>query len=213
MQLPHFDGFCHEVVHSGLQKLLPRVAHGVGGQGDDGDLLEIAPIQRTDVARGLDAVHLRHHVVHEDRVIAGLFDHFNGLEAAGAGVDLHPVGAHQALCHLQVRRVVVHDQDAGKGEGDDLGAVEALFLDAADDLLTVQGVDELQRDEGKLELLVIHVSAVGELVVVQHQQDIVPREHEVQLLLDRGEVAPPDQHVGHAGVFADLVRLPADLEG
>ena len=61
----------------------------------------------------LDAVHLRHHVVHKDAVVVVVLGQPQALGAVGGGVDLD-LGLQQQLGHHhQVHVVIVHHQDVG----------------------------------------------------------------------------------------------------
>lgn len=134
VQLVQLDGLGQKVVEAAAEKLLPHALHSVGGQGDDGHHGEIGVFlaHLPDMLGGLHAVHVRHHVVHEDQVGPDLGHLPQGLRAGAGGVDLHLIGAKQTLADLQVQGLVVHHQDHrfGGGEGVVAAGVRPLLLAA-----------------------------------------------------------------------------------
>src|SRR5262249_14980299 len=77
--------------------VVPVVGHGLGGEGDDRQLREVGLL--ADLARRLEAIHLRHHDVHEDEVHAGMVAQVRQRLAAVAG-DLD-LGAARLEDHRQ----------------------------------------------------------------------------------------------------------------
>ena len=70
----------------------------------------------------LDAVHFRHHVVHEDAVVVVVLGQPQALRAAGGRVDLDFCIREQLGYHHQVHVVVVHHENVG------LRGLEALAV-------------------------------------------------------------------------------------
>jgi len=80
------DGFGEEVVHAGFAAGFADAGEGMAGHGDDGGLLfeeEVA----ADFAGGVNAAHDGHLEVHEDDVVLGACDHFDGFLTVVGDVD------------------------------------------------------------------------------------------------------------------------------
>lgn len=80
------DRFGEEVIHTGFAACLADTSEGVAGHGDDGGLLfeeEVA----ADFAGGVDAAHDGHLKVHEDDVVLGAANHFDGFLTVVSDVD------------------------------------------------------------------------------------------------------------------------------
>src|SRR5271163_4232475 len=69
-----------------------------------------APLAVADLPRGLEAVHLRHQAVHEDRVVAALAGHFESLAAVQRDRGLEAQFAEQRLDDRAVDLVVLNHQ-------------------------------------------------------------------------------------------------------
>ena len=107
----HLNRLGHEVVHAGGEELLLGSGDGVGGQGDDGNSLHVVRIPLPDIFRALDPVHFRHHVVHENNIIAAVGNHLQGFLPACRGVDCHLQRRQEAPGHLQIHVVVIDDEN------------------------------------------------------------------------------------------------------
>lgn len=114
------DGFGEEVVHAGFAAGFADAGERVAGHGDDGGLLfeeEVA----ADLASGVDAAHDGHLEVHEDDVVLGARDHFDGFLTVVGDVD---DGVAEALKEhggdLLIQGLIFDEEDAGRelvGEG------------------------------------------------------------------------------------------------
>lgn len=72
------NGFGEKVVHAGFAAGFADAGEGVAGHSDDGGLMfeeEVA----TDFVGGVDATHDGHLKVHEDDVVVGATNHFDGF--------------------------------------------------------------------------------------------------------------------------------------
>ena len=156
-QLLHPDGLRHVVVHPGRRAQLPVPLHRVGRHGDDpgAALARPAPVE---LARGLEAVELRHLDVHEDHVV-GLPRHgVDGFEAVPRHVGAVAHLPEDPQCHLLVHDVVLRQEDA---EGVAAGHVRVELSPRRAALPHVHGplgqdrgqrVEELGRLDGLVEV-------------------------------------------------------------
>ena len=75
-------------VHARLERTLYIFVKGVGGHGDNGNLLRVGALQGADRSSGLKTVHHRHAHIHEDRVVVAdivIQEHVDGsLTVLGA---------------------------------------------------------------------------------------------------------------------------------
>ena len=229
VQLVQLDGLGQKVVEAAAEKLLPHALHGVGGQGDDGHHGEIGVFlaHLPDMLGGLHAVHVRHHVVHEDQVGPDLGHLPQGLRAGAGGVDLHLIGAKQALADLQVQGLVVHHQDHrfGGGEGVVAAGVRPLLLAAIG--AAGGGVDDF-LGQAHPEVAAHAVGAVHAQLAVHQLRELladgqaqagaldVPVGLAVQAavaLEDVGQVLLADAHAGILHVDDQYAVLPLGLPG
>ncbi|MNF92714.1 hypothetical protein D3C84_753660 [compost metagenome] len=99
----------------------------VGGKGDDGHRRPVAAaFDPADLPGGFEAIHLRHFAVHQDQLdafrVALVLVHCG--DTVGHGANQVAALLEEALDHHLVHRVVLGDQDAGRGADP-----AALFLD------------------------------------------------------------------------------------
>ncbi len=58
------------IIHPGLQALVPVAGHGMGGQGNDGEVVTLYIASRiANLTGGLEAVHAGHLNIHEDQIV------------------------------------------------------------------------------------------------------------------------------------------------
>ena len=107
----------------GVEPCLHAVLHihieGVGGQGDDGDLSGILPVQGADGSGGFQSVHLRHPHIHQDgRVIARrvLLEQIHGFPAVDCQVRGHLPRLQEHHQDLRVDGDVLCHKDMFAGE-------------------------------------------------------------------------------------------------
>ncbi len=106
-------GLGDEVIHPGLQAVLPVLFHGIGRHRHDGQAQALG--QLPDGAGGAQSIHHGHLHVHQHQVV-GLHTHqIQGLLSIQRHIHLEPLVAQQFAGDLQVHLVVVHCQDAAEG--------------------------------------------------------------------------------------------------
>ena len=112
-QLPRLDRLGKVVVHSRLQTFFPVSGYGISGEGNDRNM-RVARSRPAlpDAARRLIAIHLRHLAVHQDHVIVGLAERFEGLHAIGHQIDSVAEFIQHRHGHFLVGQVVLSHQDS-----------------------------------------------------------------------------------------------------
>lgn len=71
------EGLGNEAVHAGFEAFHPVVGEGIGGQGEDRRLAVAG--QLSNLACRLQATHHRHLHVHQNKVVASVRRHVDGL--------------------------------------------------------------------------------------------------------------------------------------
>src|SRR5262245_3517738 len=108
-QMHAVDGLGQIVPRACLYASHPVALHRLRGNRNDRQIL--AALQLADLLRRRDAVHLRHHDVHQHDVDAGIvLHHAYGLPAVVGGHDLHPLLVEHGGEREDVAHVVVDDQ-------------------------------------------------------------------------------------------------------
>ena len=92
-------------------QLVPGSRDRVGGERYDGHLLDITAAERPDALHRFDAVHLRHHLVHEDDIVLFLRGHRNGLCSAVRGIGNDPVLLQVIVHELEIDLIVIDHED------------------------------------------------------------------------------------------------------
>lgn len=107
------DGLREEVVHTSFAAGFPNAGESMACHGDDGGLLFEQEVP-ANFAGGVDAAQHGHLKVHEDHVVLGLGNHFNGLLSVIGDVN-HGVSQtlQQHGGYLLVQGLVFDQQDAG----------------------------------------------------------------------------------------------------
>lgn len=115
--LGQFNGFGEIVVHASGEAAVAIAGHGEGGESDDGRALETG--QGAQTAGGFEAVHLRHHHIHEDKLRA---------ELLRLGDALETVASHEDLVAMTLEIIVdEHGDRLGILDQQDGGALIALW--------------------------------------------------------------------------------------
>jgi hypothetical protein len=155
-QLLDADRLGHVVVHARRHAQLAVAFHGVGGHGDDpGPVPRPAPV---DLARGLEAVQLRHLHVHENHVVRLPLDGRDRLQPIGGDVGAIAHLGEEPGSDLLVHHVVLGEEDAQRvtprhlriefaPRRAPLGYVDGLIAEDGD-----QGVEELRGLDGLVEV-------------------------------------------------------------
>src|SRR5262249_53300247 len=92
-----------------LEALGQRVSASLGGQEDDGDVLEARIL--LDLAADREPVHLRHHDVEEDEIEDAVFEDLERFRSPGGAGDVEPLLLEDRLLEVQDVLVVVDHED------------------------------------------------------------------------------------------------------
>ena len=150
LDLVDLEGFGQVCVHPGGEAALGILLKGVGRHGQDGDGLSVRPVHGPNGLRGGEAVHHRHHNVHEDGVEGARRvapEGLDGLLPVADDGERGPLVREGDAHDLSVELVVVGQQQVqapetgrgvrgrgrrhrllrdGKGQRDDEGGADAL---------------------------------------------------------------------------------------
>ncbi|MFM1941794.1 MAG: hypothetical protein RI897_776 [Verrucomicrobiota bacterium] len=91
VQFSGVDGFGEVVIHACAEAVFAVAVHGVGGHGDDGDGGwggGRGVGGGADCPGGFESIHDGHLAVHEDEVIGGIAEHFEGFLAVRGDIGL-----------------------------------------------------------------------------------------------------------------------------
>ena len=109
-----FDGLGHVIIHARRPADLLVALHGIGSHGDDRHaVVEHAGLRIADLARGRQAIQLRHLHVHQHQVIGDSAKSLDGFQAVGGHFDPHPQFLENAHRHLLVGDVVLGHENPG----------------------------------------------------------------------------------------------------
>src|SRR5437870_1974394 len=107
-ELLRVDWLADVIARPRLDALFPVALHGLGGEGDDRELAELA--QLADRPHGVVPVHVRHHDVHQDGVdVRRVLERLDGAAAGLRRQNLHVVRLEQAGHGEDVAAVVVDE--------------------------------------------------------------------------------------------------------
>ena len=123
------------------------IGKSVGAHGHDGHAHRVGAVHGADDARGLVAVHVRHHDVHEhqiERARCGGGERIHGLAPIGRGGNVRAGLVKHELRDLAVQFVVLYQQD-GHARKRDVALLVQLFVA----LLCVEVDDQRQRDDAR----------------------------------------------------------------
>ena len=104
-----------EIVHARRQAALPVFGKGIGGHGDDRQILPLR--QLPNLPRRRDAVHARHLHVHQHDVEILAGDLGAGFQAIHRRLHLHPGVTQQFKADFEIDRLIIDEQDAQRLAG------------------------------------------------------------------------------------------------
>ena len=117
------DGLGQVVLHARIQAALAVAFHGVGGHGDDGQVVE--PGFLADGSGGGQAIHFGHLDVHQHQVVVvgrGRLYFCHGIMAVDGGLDLYAGFFQKGQGHGAVELYVIDQQHPGTGDGAEIEA-------------------------------------------------------------------------------------------
>ena len=118
-QLGGFHGFAEVGVHAGGDAVLAVLGHDIGGEGNDGQALAVAApaLELADAAGGSEAVHDGHLAIHQDGVVVGLGNAFQGFGAVVGDGDEGRELLQGALGDALIYGVVFDQENVSAAEG------------------------------------------------------------------------------------------------
>ena len=113
LDLLYLQRLCQMGIHACGEALLCILVKGVCGHGDDGQRFRVRSVERANGLRSVNAVHHRHHHIHENRVECVRWIVLHNLHSLFAirddGYGRSFVG-QQNLCDFGVERIVLDEQ-------------------------------------------------------------------------------------------------------
>lgn len=105
--------FCNKSVHACICKLLLCVYHSICSQGNDWQVLVLWFRKCPDCFGSFNAVHHRHHVIHQYQIIMPFLYHSDSIFSIFCGINLKLQRFQKLLGNEQVQGIIIYQENVG----------------------------------------------------------------------------------------------------